>query len=108
MLSIWSRLKFWHEQHNYVILEQIQSICRQPHKNDEEIGLSFGEGRKHCGKRRNWWLTAFSPFPAMFSKAFFLKAINWHDCVVTGSLFRQENFRLVQTGNMHKPHIKYG
>ena len=26
--------------------------------------------RKHCGKRRKCWLSAFSPFPTMFQKAF--------------------------------------
>ena len=25
-------------------------------------------GRKHCGKRRNCWLQAISPFPTVFSK----------------------------------------
>ena len=30
---------------------------------------------KHCGKRRKCWLPAFSPFPTMFSKAFFNRVI---------------------------------
>ena len=29
------------------------------------------KSRKHCGKKRKCWLPAFSPFPTMFSKAFF-------------------------------------
>ena len=31
----------------------------------------FGTGRKHFGKRRKCWFPAFSPFPKMFSNAFF-------------------------------------
>ena len=39
-------------------------------------------GRKHCGKRRKCWLPAFSPFPTVFSKAFFLRVVKSRDCVV--------------------------
>ena len=39
-------------------------------------------GRKHCGKRRKWWLPAFSPFARMFSKFFFLTICKTLDCVV--------------------------
>ena len=38
--------------------------------------------KKHCGKRRKCWLTAFSPFPTMFSKSLFLRVIKSQDCVV--------------------------
>ena len=43
--------------------------------------LSFGrvKGKKHYGKRRKCWLPAFSPFPTMFSKAFFLSVIKTRD-----------------------------
>ena len=34
----------------------------------EKLKFCFGNGRKHCGKRRKCWLPAFSPFPTMFSK----------------------------------------
>ena len=37
---------------------------------------------KHCGKRRKCWLSAFSPFPTMFSKGFFLRVVKSRDCVV--------------------------
>ena len=30
----------------------------------------FAYSRKHCGKGRKCWLSAFSPFPTMFSIAF--------------------------------------
>ena len=42
-------------------------------------------GRKHCGKRRKYCLPAFSPFPSMFSKAFFFGVVKSGDCVVTPS-----------------------
>ena len=38
--------------------------------------------KKHLGKRRKCWLAAFSPFPTMFSKAFFLGVIKSQECVV--------------------------
>ena len=41
-----------------------------------------GNGRKHCGKRRKYWSPAFSPFPTMFSKVFFLRAVKSPDCVI--------------------------
>ena len=34
----------------------------------------YDKSRKLCGKRRKCWLPAFSPFPTVFSKAFFLKS----------------------------------
>ena len=49
-------------------LIQIDSICRRIHKYGWKIKISFGKGRKHCGKRRKCWLPAFSPFPTLFSK----------------------------------------
>ena len=36
------------------------------------------------GKRRKCWLPAFSPFPTMFSKGYFLMVIKSQDCVVKG------------------------
>ena len=55
---------------------------------DNEINvtenLKFGKGRKHCGKMRSCWLPAFSPFPTMFSKGFFLRVVKSRDCVVMG------------------------
>ena len=34
--------------------------------------MCFTVGRKHCGKKRKCWFTAFSSCPAMFSKGFSL------------------------------------
>ena len=39
-------------------------------------------GRKHCWKRRRWWLPAFSPFPTMFSKGFFFRVVKSRDFAV--------------------------
>ena len=44
--------------------------------------ICFGKGRRHCGKRRKYWLSAFSPFSAVFSKGFSYRVIKSHDCVV--------------------------
>ena len=72
--------------HNNFRLVQIESICRRQNRCDSKIEISFGKGRKHCGKRRKCWLPAFSQnivgkgenagyqhfllFPQGFSKGF--------------------------------------
>ena len=38
--------------------------------------LSFGKGRKNCGKRKKCWLPAFSPFPTIFSNGFYVRVVN--------------------------------
>ena len=38
-----------------------------------KLEICFSKGRKQFGKRRKYWLPAFSPFPSMFSKAFFFQ-----------------------------------
>ena len=53
-------------------LVHIESTYKQPNKCDRNIAISFRKVRKDSGKRRQCWLPAFSPFPTMFSKAFFL------------------------------------
>ena len=45
---------------------QIERICRRQNKCDSKTGNCFGNGKKHCGKRRKCWFPAFSPFPTMF------------------------------------------
>ena len=65
-------------------LIKIESICRQPNNSDSKIKICFRKSRKHCGKRRKCWLPAFSPFPTMFSKAFFSRGVKSQDCVVMG------------------------
>ena len=63
-------------------LVQIQSISRWRIKSDSKIGVCLGKSRKHCGKRRKCLLPAFSPFPTMFSKAFFSRGVKSWDCAV--------------------------
>ena len=48
----------------------------------ENLKYVLGKVKKHCGKRRKCWLPAFSPFPTMLSKDFFLKVIKSRNCVV--------------------------
>ena len=45
-------------------LVEIESICRRENKWAEKLKIVLGRAE---------WLSAFSPFPAMFSKGFFLK-----------------------------------
>ena len=49
---------------------------------NKKIEICFGNGRKHFRKRRKCWLSTFSPFPTMFSKASLLRVIKSWDCVV--------------------------
>ena len=64
---------------------QIESFRRRQNKCDSKAEISFGEGRKHCEKRRKCWLPAFSPFPAMFSKAFSFRIVRTWGYVRKGS-----------------------
>ena len=49
---------------------------------DWQSEICVGMSRKHGGKRRKCWLPAFSPFPTVFSKAFFFLVVQSQDCVV--------------------------
>ena len=60
----------------------------------QKLRYNLGMGRKYSGKRRNCSLSAFSPFPAMFSERFFLRVIKTCDHV--GKIFtKKQNFILV-------------
>ena len=63
----WSKFKAFAD--NKIITTQKFEIC-------------IWKSRKHCGKRRKCWLPAFSPFPTMFSKAFFSRGVKSCDYVV--------------------------
>ena len=39
----------------------------------KKLKFALGLEEKNCKKRRKCWLPAFSPFPTMFSKGFFLQ-----------------------------------
>ena len=66
-ISYWSKLKAFAEEKN---------------RYDQTIKIPFRKYRKHCRNRRKWWLPAFSPFPTMFSKAFFLRFVKSRDCKI--------------------------
>ena len=38
------------------------------------------------GKRRKCWLSAFAPFPTLFSKDFYLRVVQSRDCVVDSEI----------------------
>ena len=63
---------------------EIESSCRGQNKCDPKFEYCFGKERKHCGKRRKCWSPTFSPFPELFSKAFFLRVVKSLDCVLKG------------------------
>ena len=64
-------------------------------------------GRKHCGKRRKCWLPAFSPFPTMFSKAFFNMVIR--NLGLCGKeLIKYQNLRLVHNESNGRKQNRYG
>ena len=48
----------------------------------EKLKFVFGRVENIVGKRRKCWLPAFSPFPTMFSKGFFVRVVKSLDCVV--------------------------
>ena len=58
------------------------SILNVPKQMRVKIQICVGKDRKLCGKTRKCWLPAFSPFPTMFSKGFFLKVVKMGDCVL--------------------------
>ena len=50
----------------------------------EKLKFVLGRVENTVGKGEKCWLPAFSPFPAMFSKAFFFRVVKTPDCVVKG------------------------
>ena len=63
------------------ILVQIETICRLQIKGDPNQKICSGQGRKHCGIGKKYWLTAFSAFPTMISKGSPLKKGQIQGCV---------------------------
>ena len=49
--------------------------------NIAKMTISLYDRLKNTGERRKCWLQAFSPFPTVFSKAFFFRVVNSQDCV---------------------------
>ena len=69
---------------NFLDWSQVETTCSRQNKLNLQTEIHFGMGRKHCGKRRKCWLPAFSPFPTMFSKGFFLRVVKCRDCGIKG------------------------
>ena len=64
-------------KNSYTGLLKVGTVCcRVKWHSNEEIG--FQQVRKH------YWLPAFSPFPAIFTKSFILRIIQTGDCVLKG------------------------
>ena len=63
----WSKLKAFADDKMNAIHKQI---------------LVFGWEENIYGKRKKCCLPAFSPFPTIFSKGFFFRAVNSRGCVV--------------------------
>ena len=51
---------------------------------DENDKKNLKMGRKHCGKRRNCLLQAFSPFPTVFLKYVFCRHVKTRACLGKG------------------------
>ena len=49
-----------------------------------KMTISLFDRVENTWKRRKFWSPPFSPFPTVFSKAFFFKVIKSQDCVVKG------------------------
>ena len=47
------------------------------------------------GKGKKCWLPAFSPFPTMFSRAFFFRVVKTQDCVVKSEFFSTQSRLLI-------------
>ena len=79
--------KFWlffTKQQNFISV-QIESICSDNINLTEKWNFLLRRVEKKLlgkEKRRKCWLPAFSPFPAMFSKAFSFRVVKSPDCVV--------------------------
>ena len=55
-------------------MTKLKAFAENKIKGTGKIEICIGKDRKHCGKRRKCQLPAFSPFPAMISKGFFLQS----------------------------------
>ena len=74
--SLYDKKKVIDSFPNSKILDQSKlKAYRRQIKADQNGKYSPGYVTKHCGKKRKCWLPAFSPFPTMFSKAFFFRSL---------------------------------
>ena len=59
-----------------------QGYCRQQNECGPKIKKKNQRSRKHCGKRRKCWLSAYSPITTMFPKFLFPRVVINPDCMV--------------------------
>ena len=67
-LSLYQTTKFLHETKLKAFADDKIKVAK--------IRISLlDKSRKYCGERRKCWLPAFSSFPTVFSKAFFVSVV---------------------------------
>ena len=65
-----------------VDFSKVKAFANNKSNVTQKLKFALGKGRKYCGKRRKCWIPAFSPFPTIFSKGFFLRVVKSWDCVI--------------------------
>ena len=50
--------------------------------NVAKMTISLCDRNENTGEKKECWLSAFSSFPTVFSKAFFFMVVKSRDCVV--------------------------
>ena len=60
---------------------QIESTCRQQNNRNSKIEICFQQDGNIVGKGEKCWLPVFSPFPARFSKGFYVRVVKTRDCL---------------------------
>ena len=67
---------------NILDVTKLKAFADDKKKLAQMMISDFDRVENFAGKGRKCWLPAFSPFPAMFSKGFFLGVGKSRDCVV--------------------------
>ena len=65
-------------------MAKFKAFADDQNRGFQQIDICFWEGTKHCGKWRKCCLPTFSPFPTMFSKACFTRAVKTRGCLGNG------------------------
>ena len=63
-------------------LSKLEAFAEDKINVPQKLKFIAGRIENILGKRRKCWSPAFSPFPKMFSKDFFLMVVKNPDCVV--------------------------
>ena len=73
-------LNSWPNDKNFGLV-QTESIGRRQNECDSKTEFALGRVENTQGKGSKCWLPAFSSFPTMFSKGYFLGVVKSRDCV---------------------------